>query len=201
MLAPAGVVRLVPAIWATSLYSPITRSAISCPPLVVRPAERFMFCAWRACTTLLMLKPWAASFSGSTVTWISRVNPPVTSTEATPSSRSSRGLMTSSAIVFNSSTGRSPLMPSSSTGIMLRSIFKTMGSPAPSGRYPLIMSIFSLISRAAKSMSVSISNSAMTMELPMEDIELMLLMLPTVPSASSSGLLIRVSTSCGAEPS
>ena len=72
-----------------------------------------------------------------------------------------------------------------------------MGSVALAGRYPEIMEIFSRISKVAKFMSVSISNSIIVMELPAVVMETMVFSPSQEASAASTGRVIMVSTSSG----
>ncbi len=74
-------------------------------------------------------------------------------------------------------------------------ILITMGFDAPSGKNSLIISILSLKSKAAKSISVPSLNSTITMEEPSDDWELTLFILLTVDTALSIGLVTKFSTS------
>ncbi len=74
----------------------------------------------------------------------------------------------------------------------------TRGSEASLGRRAFTRSTFSRVLNEAKSIFWSQSNSAITSEMPSLEIDLMDFMPLTVPTASSTGFVNRVSISSGA---
>ena len=129
----------------------------------------------------------------------SGVLPPVIFAAATPSAfsisffmsllttrRSSCGDVLS-AVTFNTRSGIS-------NGLN----FITIGSSDPRGRLSFIRSIFSLTPNAAKSILVPQLNSATTRDVSSFDIELIRRTPLTVPTASSTGFVTKISISSGA---
>ncbi len=92
------------------------------------------------------------------------------------------------------------VMAISTIGIMLGSIFSINGAPVPSGSIPFIMSTFSRMSRAAKSISVPLANSTITVAFPSPETECMDFIFDTVLRTDSSGLVTSDSTSMGPAP-
>ncbi len=140
----------------------------------------------------------ARSRGWSISTTISRSSPPLIVAEATPSTFSMASLIYLRQISRNS---KEDIEPVTARFIMGRSkglYFITIGSSASRGSLSLIKSIFSRTFRAAKSIFVPQLNSTITRDRPSLDIELILLTLFTVPTASSIILVIRLSISSGA---
>ncbi|EKD27025.1 MAG: hypothetical protein ACD_79C00920G0001 [uncultured bacterium] len=127
-------------------------------------------------------------------------------TDATPGTFSSLSLSLSFAILSISKRGMvlgSSGLPFDTieyiiTGLLNGLNFKTKGSSASLGSLSLTRSIFSLRFRDAKFISVPQSNSAITIETPSLENDLIVFSFFTVAIDSSISLVTRVSISSGA---
>ncbi len=101
-----------------------------------------------------------------------------------------------------SSADERVLEPTSSamTGMREGSNLMTVGAPTSAGSIRLTMSIFSRISKAAKSIFVPQLKANKITVWPSEEVEDTSRILLTVARVASKGLVTKVSISCGAAP-
>ena len=177
----------------------IVRTRYSAPPSSSRPAVRFTFSAARRFTTAGTERPRLATLRSSISTWISSSSPPLTSTAATPSTRSRFRCTSCSAIRRSRTRSSLPVRPKRRIGSSDGSKRRSVGRGASSGRRTT--SSRSRTSSAAISMSVSQPNSSVTSLRSGREEDTTRATLFTTPTASSIGRVIRFSISLGAAPS
>ena len=196
------------AIWsrASSFWLAIAASpSASCAfPLarLARPSFSSCCASHRPLSTLFSTRAFSASiFSCESVTVTCSLTRPVSSTLATPSSRSNAGTTVSSVnaeICLTSMPSISTL--ATITGSISGLIFSSMGVPTISSSWPETRSMLPDSSIMAESIFVPCSNSRMmTLAFSLE-IELTFLMPPVVPSTDSSGRVTVASIFSGLAP-
>ena len=182
-----------------------TRTTYSAAPSAMLPPVTSTF---SRCSRLAICDsgiPSRAARLWSTLTWISSSTPPATIAAATPSRLSRRCLIDCSA------SSRRPAWSATVTspGTALPTLMRMIGSRAGSKRSRIGSSAAagsaswascSRTSMAAKSMSVPQANSMITSERPARDTLEMSTRPETMPTASSIGVVTKVSTSVGATP-
>ena len=165
-----------------------------------RPPGISTFWSARPEETSLIGKLSAKSFSGFTITWISRSRPPTMLTAPTPRMFSIFSFTFFLATSVKSTMSRSPDTTTFSTAMESISSFCTTGASVPSGNSFLISSTLSRTSWAATSPSLSISNLMLTRENP----SILWDLISSIPSTwltdSSTTLVMEVSTSSGLAP-
>ncbi len=152
--APVPVEIITFLISSSDLNSPIVLTCNLLFPCEMLPDGKFKFSAANACANCGAVKPYPSILSGFNVICISFSSPPERLTADTPSILSKRFTIFSSNKSFNCAKSKLSLVIPTYIGCALISIFNTIGSFASSGKEPFIISIFSLISIAAISISV-----------------------------------------------
>src|SRR6202049_216660 len=83
-VAPGGGLTVILPIWSRLVSDPETWRGMVADPFLREPIDYTMLACCSAAATCVIVKPWAASLAGSTVTSTSSVGAPVRTTEETP---------------------------------------------------------------------------------------------------------------------
>src|SRR3982075_857313 len=81
---PGGGLTVTLPIWSRLVSDPETWRGMVADPCLREPTDCTMLACCRAAATWVIVKPWAASLAGSTVTSTSSVGAPVKTTDETP---------------------------------------------------------------------------------------------------------------------
>lgn len=185
---------------STVRNSPVTRTRTSRSPCRTAPLGTFRFSRRRASWMSSTDRPRARRRSWLTSTRISRTRPPETLTAATPGTRSSRGVTTSSARRRSSYPETPPPRPRNTTGRDPTSNRRTVGAPASRGRVAFTRSTRWRTSATALSRLVPRTNSIPTTDEPSREAEITRRTWVRELTCSSMGRVIRASTSSGPAP-